>query len=91
MSFLGTRIDYSNQELNKHMKIIAASLKEAFDIMPAHGTKYPNTKSPIASAARHLRPAAKNLLAAAKAVNETPGIGFTNLVKQSHLTYANRR
>lgn len=55
------------------MKLIAATLKEAFDAMPAFAVVYPNTKSSMAIAARHLRPAAKNVLAAAKAVNEAPG------------------
>lgn len=59
--------------LHKHVKAIAAALKEAFDAMLAHSVAYPNTKAPMASAARQLRPAAKNLLAAAKGVNETPG------------------
>lgn len=53
--------------------MVAAAIKEAFDQMPAHGTTYPGTKAPMAAAARHLRPAAKNLLTAAKSVNEAPG------------------
>ncbi|ELR11340.1 RhoGAP domain containing protein [Acanthamoeba castellanii str. Neff] len=59
--------------LNRELKVVAAAIKEAFDQMPAHGTTYPGTKAPMAAAARHLRPAAKNLLTAAKSVNEAPG------------------
>lgn len=58
--------------LNRELKVVAAAIKEAFDQMPAHGTTYPGTKAPMAAAARHLRPAAKNLLTAAKSVNEAP-------------------
>ncbi len=61
------------QALNRELKVVAAAIKEAFDQMPAHGTTYPGTKAPMAAAARHLRPAAKNLLTAAKSVNEAPG------------------
>jgi hypothetical protein len=62
-----------DQALNKELKSVAASIKEAFDQMPGHGMTYPSTKAPMATAARHLRPAAKNLLTAAKSVNERPG------------------